>query len=135
MLSVQAAHNRLTTVKLVPELGAGGFPRRRTAAHGGESPERQYCAGNSTARADSPAARARQHIMASVFVPTHQVCLDGVLPEHDRHLIVDMSGATSPCASTRFRASTSLFSSASSIMQFKMMPRNRSCKALAERLP
>jgi hypothetical protein len=58
--------------------------------------ERYHRARSSTTRANSPAARTRQHVAASPVVPTHKVGLDGVLTEQHRHRIVDMSGRNVP---------------------------------------
>ena len=58
--------------------------------------ERYHCARSATTRANSPAARTRQHVAASPVVPTHKVGLDGVLTEQHRHRIVDMSGRNVP---------------------------------------
>ena len=58
--------------------------------------ERYHCARSATTRANSTAARTRQHVTASPVVPTHKVGLDGVLTEQHRHRIVDMSGRNVP---------------------------------------
>jgi hypothetical protein len=58
--------------------------------------ERYHCARGATTRANSTAARTCQHVTASPVVPTHKVGLDGVLTEHHRHRIVDMSGRNVP---------------------------------------
>ena len=77
-------------------LGVGEIPRRRTASHRAESPERYDCPRSATSRAKSPAARTRQHVTVSGVVPAHQVGLDGVLTERRRHRIVDVSGRDVP---------------------------------------
>ena len=51
--------------------------------------ERYHCARSATTRANSTAARTRQHVTASPVIKTHKVGLDGVLTEQHRHRIVD----------------------------------------------
>ena len=65
---------------------------QRTAAHDTALSERHHRARSATTLANSPAARAGQHVATSHVVPAHQVSLDGVPPEGHRHRIVDMSG-------------------------------------------
>jgi hypothetical protein len=57
--------------RLFLDVKARGFPLRRTAAYDAAPSERYNCAWSATARANSPAARARQHVTASVVVPAH----------------------------------------------------------------
>jgi hypothetical protein len=77
-------------------LAFAGFPVQRNAAHDTALSERHYCARSATDCANSAAARACQHVAASPFVPAHKVGSDGVLTEHHRHRIVDMSGRNVP---------------------------------------
>ena len=109
--------------------------RRRTGASSGRlfpetSPisERHHRARSATSPANSPAARAGQHVTASAVVPTHEVGLDGVLTEQHRHRIVDMSGRDVP---VRVHALQSLNQSLFERVDhhvFQMMPPTRLCK-------
>ena len=52
--------------------------------------ESYHCARGATASANSPAARARQHVTTTGVVPAHQIGLDRILTEHHCHGIVDV---------------------------------------------
>jgi hypothetical protein len=113
--------------KLFLEVGVGGFPVRRTAA--AALSERHHCARSATNRANSPAARTRQHVTASPVVPAHKVGLDGVLSEQHRHWILDMSGRYVP---VDVHALQSLNQSCFECLDhhvFQLIPPGRLCKA------
>jgi len=74
------------------EVGGGGFPMRRAAGHAAASSERHHRARSASTLANSPAARAGQHVATSQVVPGHQVSLDCVPPERHCYRIVDMTG-------------------------------------------
>jgi hypothetical protein len=67
------------------------FPMQRTAVHDTASSERHHRARSATTLANSPAARAGQHVATSHVVSAHKVSLDCVPPERHCHGIVDIS--------------------------------------------
>ena len=86
------SHEMQPRERLFLEVGGGGFPMQRTAAHATAFSERHHRARSAATLANSPAARAGQHVATSHVVPAHQVSLDCVPPERHCHRIVDMSG-------------------------------------------
>src|SRR3984893_11889835 len=68
-----------------------GFPVRRAVTSVVSCFEAYDGARDAAPRADSAAARAREHVMAAAIVPAHQIGLDGPLTEHHGHRILNVS--------------------------------------------
>jgi hypothetical protein len=115
--------------KLFLEVGVGGFPVRRTAAHDAALTERHHCARSATTRANSPAARTCQHVTASPVVPAHKVGLDGVLSEQHRHWILDMSGRYIPVDVYDLQSLNQSCFECLDHHVFQLIPPGRLCKA------